>query len=884
MSKNVRGTSAMSISKSLFFRFAAGVLLLNLCVTGPAVFSLYQSLQQYRQQAATQSRNLSHSLSVTIEGIIDITGLALSSVAKEMERYIGSGGIDSRALNHYIAEQKAHIPELDGLRIADARGEFTHGDRVVAGSWANIADRDYFITARNNPTAGLIISHALVARSSRKWVINLVRRINNPDGTFAGVVVGAVSLDYLSNLFSSFDLGKQGVITLLDREPAIIVRYPHSSGGGGNIGIKTVSDELKALTKAGNTSGTYKALSRIDAVERTFSFNKISEYPLYVNVGLADKDFLLPWQNEARKTLSLAALFAAGSLISAWMIYRNRKREKMTEAELARYREHLEETVAERTAELESKNVRLAEEIVLRKRIEADLKKAAVIMDKMPDAVEWVSREGKILYVNDAACRMHGYSREELLTMSVPDLALHFSHEAWPAHWEELKRKGYLHFETVNKARDGREFPVEVTINYLEIAGVEYNCGIIRDISDRKEAEAEKQELMKQLGQSQKIESIGRLAGGIAHDFNNLLTPILGYAELLKSNMMPGSRGFEKVDNIMQAADKARVLTQQLLSFGRKQILEMKTVDMNDVILSFYEILRRTIRESIDIQLHLTNTVYGIRADRNQLEQVIMNMTINAQDAIKDKGTITLETALTILDDEYARRHASVTPGRYLMFAITDTGCGMDQEALANIFEPFFTTKEVGKGSGLGLATVYGLVKQHEGHIWVYSEIGKGTVFKIYFPIVDDMPARGAAIFSDNLEINTTGDHTILLVEDNDMVRNLVLDVLENCGCTVIVAEGPRQALAKSRGLKIDLLLTDVVMPDMNGPELHKKLLESQQGMKVLYMSGYTNNVIVHHGVLDEGINFIQKPFAINHLAKKINTILNSALSIVGLV
>lgn len=870
-------TSRVNVSTRTFvIRLAAGGLLINLFVTGLAGFSLYRSRQLYESRVAIQTQNLSQSLSLTIAGIIDKTGLTLFSVKREIERNIKNGSIDSLALNEYAIEQRKRIHEIDGLRIANARGELKYGDRVVIGSNTNVTDREYFIYARNNPAAGLIISKPLLARSSQQWEINIVRRINNPDGSFAGIVIAAISLDYVSKLFSSFDLGKRGVITLRDGELAIIVRYPEPPGGISSMGSKVVSNELRALTQAGHAADTYKTKSRLDAIERTFSYSKIPDTNLYVNVGFANSDYLEPWHHEVKDMMLLAALFATGSLLSAGVIYRKRMHEKRAAAELIQHREHLEETVRERTFELEARNIQLAEEIVLRKQYEADLKKAAIIMDKMPDAVDWFSKDGKYLYVNDAACKMHGYTREELLSMSVSDVAPDFPPDAWQLHWDELKQEGCLHFETVNKTREGQAFPVEVTANYLSIDGIEYNCAIVRNISDRKEAEAEKQNLMVQLGQSQKIESIGRLAGGIAHDFNNLLTPILGYAGLLKGSLPPDSRDFERVDKIMQAADKARVLTQQFLSFGRKQILEMKIIDMNNVILSFYEILRRTIRENIAIQLNLTEITYGIRADRNQLEQIIMNLAINAQDAISDRGSITIETACVSLDEEYARQHANVTPGEYLLLAVTDSGSGMDQGTLDHIFEPFFTTKEVGKGTGLGLATVYGLVKQHEGDVWVYSEIDKGTVFKIYFPIVEGMPTVEPIGVSDRTNV-IAHDCTILLVEDNEMVRNLVCDLLDNCGCTVIVAEGPKQALKICEDHPIDLLLTDVVMPDMNGPELHQKLLKTHQDIKALYMSGYTNNVIVHHGVLNEGINFIQKPFAVNDLILKINSILNES-------
>jgi PAS domain S-box-containing protein len=534
------------------------------------------------------------------------------------------------------------------------------------------------------------------------------------------------------------------------------------------------------------------------------------------------------------------------------------------------YRDQLGDVVA---------SLSITRDITGQKYAEEEQQKTALILENLADAVYWTDMNGKFLYVNKAACLMRGYSRDELLSMRVFDTDPNYPAEVWEAHMEDLKRDGSRRFETVHLTKDGRLIPIDIAVYYFNYDGIEYNCAIARDITRSKIDAKEREKLEKQLFQSQKIESIGRLAGGIAHDFNNLLTPIIGYSELLMRNIPPDSSDSEKISCIIKAADKARKLTQQLLSFGRKQILEMKTVNMNEVITSFYQILRRTIRENIDIQLHLTEERRGIRADINQLEQMIMNLAVNAQDAISGNGIITIETKLVTLDDEYARRHAGVKTGNYLMLAVTDTGSGMDQQTLANIFEPFFTTKGIGEGSGLGLSTVYGLLKQHGGNVWVYSEIDKGTVFKLYFPLVDEKPDVFIEATSEQLVIQADG-RVILLVEDNKMVRELAHDVLLSYGFTVLAEEGPLQAITTSEGRHIDLLLSDVVMPDMNGPTLHKCLLETHPGLKVLYMSGYTNNVIAHHGVLDKGINFVQKPFTINDLAKKVETVLNSPANV----
>ena len=480
---------------------------------------------------------------------------------------------------------------------------------------------------------------------------------------------------------------------------------------------------------------------------------------------------------------------------------------------------------------------------------------------------------GDITLINNKGCQILACTEEELLGKNWFDVCVA------PAAQEESRAK-FLAFiggkpmtsqfdENIVVARDGSPRILALHMTLLRAPDGGVITGMLfsgDDITEQREAEEERKLLMEQLNQSRKLESIGRLAGGIAHDFNNLLTPIMGYADILKMRPSMGEKEREYVGLISQAAENARILVQQLLGFGRKQILDMQILDLNKVLLSFHDIIRRTIRESIDIDMRLSPNLYGIRADRNQLEQILMNLAINAQEAISDRGMILFETAPVDIDEEYARQHSGVVPGKYLMLAVTDNGQGMDKETLDNIFEPFFTTK--GHGTGLGLANVYGLVKQHGGNIWVYSEPGKGTVFKIYFPIVEGVTAEERE--------SVNGPHTptvcsILLVEDNDLVRTMIEQVLEGYGYTVLSVEEPSQALKVMGTNHIDILLTDVVMPEMNGPELYEQIRKAHPHIKVLYMSGYTDDVIVLQGVLKQGVNFIQKPFAINDLLIKLD-------------
>jgi PAS domain S-box-containing protein len=859
-------------SRNFLMKLVAGVVLLLVNIVGLAGFSLYRSRQQYESRIAVATQNLAQSLNLTLTGIIDRSSVLVFAVKKEMERQLRTGRIERATLQEYILQHKARLPELDGLRVADARGYIVYGDGVTPDSRAYIGDRDYFVELKNGPATGMVVTKPIYGLISRKWVIEIVARIDHPDGSFAGVSYAAISLDYLGRTFATLDIGRHGVINLRDRDLATVVRHPEPSGAP-SVRSKVVSRELRALVDAGHSKGTYRTGQSLDSIDRVLSFQKLTNYPLYIVAGLSIREFLAPWRAEVKDTVLLSCILVIILVLGTWLLYRNHLRERVSELKLSQYQEHLEQTVRQRTAELELRNEQLAGEIALRKQVEAELEKAAIIMQKMSDTVVWISSDARILYANDAACTLHGYGREELCGMSIIEL-FQMSPEQWQEHWQELKREKTLHIEGVSRDAGGRYFPLEVTANFLCIDGVEFNCAICRDVSERREAEEEKQLLMQQLFQAQKIESVGRLAGGIAHDFNNLLTPILGYAEMLKMDLPPEGNEYRRVDLITKAGDKAKVLIKQLLGFGRQQVLEMKTVDVNEVVGSFYEILRRTIRENIEIRLSLCDQVYGVLADANQLEQILMNLAVNAQDAIEDKGLIRLETAAVTLDQEYARQHAEVTPGQYLMLAMSDTGCGMDQEVLSHVFEPFFTTKGMGKGTGLGLATIYGLVKQHNGHVQVESTPGKGTTFKVYLPITEGMPVAELPVAAAPPR-QQVRDSRLLLVEDSDMVRGMIADLLINSGYYTLVTESPLQALKLAYQHDIDLLITDVVMPEMSGPELYQELHKIRPGVKVLYMSGYTFNVVLNQDQVGHDVHFLQKPFAVGDLTAMIDNILS---------
>jgi signal transduction histidine kinase/CheY-like chemotaxis protein len=381
--------------------------------------------------------------------------------------------------------------------------------------------------------------------------------------------------------------------------------------------------------------------------------------------------------------------------------------------------------------------------------------------------------------------------------------------------------------------------------------------------------------LEEQLRKSQRMEAVGRLVAGVAHDFNNLLTVILGTADLLLHGTGPADPRQAGLGEIKSAAERAAILIRRLLAFSRQQVLEPRVLDPNSLIGELEGLLRRLIGEDVELRTRLAPDLGTVRADPGQLEQVILNLAVNSRDAMPGGGTLTLETANVELDEAYARDHPSVRPGPYVMLAVSDTGVGMDAATRAHIFEPFFTTKGRDQGTGLGLATVHGIVSQSGGYIWLYSEPGKGTTFKIYLPRVDEPPAPAAAADVPTREL--TGSETVLVVEDEDAVRALMRLTLEARGYQVLAAASPKEALelvARHPG-SIPLVVTDVIMPGMSGGELAGRLAALRPEIRVIFVSGYTDDTIAHQGVLDPGVHFLQKPFTLEGLARKVREVLD---------
>ncbi len=495
----------------------------------------------------------------------------------------------------------------------------------------------------------------------------------------------------------------------------------------------------------------------------------------------------------------------------------------------------------------------------------------ATAVEQAAEAIVITDPVGSILYVNPAFERSSGYSRDEALGQN-PRILKSGKHDGdfYAELWTVLRRGDVWSGHFINKRKDGTLFEEEATISPVRnTAGQVVNyVAVKRDVTNE-------MQLAQQLFQAQKMEAVGRLAGGVAHDFNNLLAVIVGYGEIVGRRLPDGDPLREKVEQILRAADRAAGLTRQLLAFSRKQVLQPRILDLNLVVSDFAKMLPRVIGEDVELATRLAADPGSVKADPGQIEQVLMNLAVNARDAMPQGGQIIIETRRADIDASYAATRRLAPTGQYVMLAVSDTGSGMDAATQARIFEPFFSTKEVGKGTGLGLSTVFGIVKQSGGYIWVYSEVGVGTTFKILLPRVDE---EALHICHDDQGPLLTGSETVLLVEDEESLRQLLLETLETSGYSVLVAQDGTQALriAAAHPGPIEIMVTDVIMPGMTGPTLVAAMAQPRPGMKAVFMSGYSEEAVAKHGMEGPGRAFISKPFGPETLLRQIRDLLDA--------
>jgi len=531
--------------------------------------------------------------------------------------------------------------------------------------------------------------------------------------------------------------------------------------------------------------------------------------------------------------------------------------------------------VKAKTAELSLINKELRAEIAERKRVEETLRLTQFSVENAGDAVFWMCSDARFIFVNHAACSSLGYSREELLSMTVHDIDPKFPAAVWPEHWKEVRERGSFIIESRHRTKDGRIFPVEITVNYLQFEGREYNCAFARDITERKEAEKEREQIQAQFRQAQKMEAVGTLAGGIAHDFNNLLQAVQGYAQLLQMRKGKEESGQRELSQIIRAAERGADLTQQLLTFSRKVESELRPIDLNHEVESVKLLLERTIPKMIQMEFHLAADLKIVNADPGQVEQILMNLAVNAKDAMPEGGKFVVGTANVSLDENYCMMHPEARPGEYVQLTVSDTGHGMSKKTLEHIFEPFYTTKETGKGTGLGLATVYGIVKSHNGHITCYSEPEEGTIFKVYFPAIQTMDRFVRP--REEPSVSRGGTETILLVDDEDPIRILGIQILEEFGYTVLSAADGESALQiyQEEHEKIKLVILDLIMPGMGGKRCLVELLKVNPEAKVAIASGYSPDGPTREILKNGAKGFVSKPYDIRQILTVVREVLD---------
>jgi two-component system cell cycle sensor histidine kinase/response regulator CckA len=514
-------------------------------------------------------------------------------------------------------------------------------------------------------------------------------------------------------------------------------------------------------------------------------------------------------------------------------------------------------------------------DVTARKNAETERQRLATAIEQAAEAIVITDARGAIVYVNPAFETVSGYSRTEALGLNPSMLKSGKQDDAfYGTLWATISSGNTWRGRLVNRRKDGTLFTEEATISPVRDAtgATTSYVAVKRDVTANLALEA-------QYLQAQKMEAVGCLAGGVAHDFNNILSVIMSYAEFLSGEVSGPAHA--DVEEIRTAAARAAGLTRQLLAFSRQLVLEPRVLDLNQTIAPLEKMIRRLLGADVKLTTLPESGLWNVKADPGKIEQILMNLAVNARDAMPQGGQLTIQTRNVELDDDYARAH-DVPAGSYVMVAVTDTGVGMDAEIKARLFEPFFTTKERGKGTGLGLATVFGIVKQTGGHIWVYSEPGEGATFKVYFPRV--VGAAQVRPSERPLQEAVRGSETILLVEDDDQVRTVAGGILRRNGYVVLDASNGGEALlvCEQHGAKIDLLLTDVVMPRMSGRQLAQRLAALRPLMKVLFMSGYTDDAILQHGVLDSGVAYLEKPLTPTSLARKVREVLGGASVAVG--
>ncbi|HEX5972194.1 MAG TPA: PAS domain S-box protein [Gemmatimonadaceae bacterium] len=858
------------------------LLLLVIAAALPALlFSVYQARTTSaveRDNAEQRALQLARRIATRVDDHVNTVDALLVSLTRTV-RTDEAGEAHNDSLLASISRDLG--TRFLNLSVASADG-WVVGLSNAIGSRArhiSVSDRDYFREAIAR--RGLGIGKPMIGRVSHEYSIALGRAILDRDGKPIGTVAASTLLDQLQDILIPSDLPRGAVVTLTDADGTVLARTEDADAWIGHD-IST----LATMRRAHGSAEGVMEMTGADSVTRLSGYATASRVPWQVFVGIPSDIALERVREQERTALVLGIASLMVSLLLAWLLARGisgpvhaltADADAFAAGDLSRrttVRADGELGVLAHTFD------RMADALERRSdQLTASEERYRSLFDTLPLPMWVVDRESlRFLAVNEAAVGRYGYSREELLAMTVLDIRLPEHHQhvrEMMATDRERTLRGKL---ARHVTRSGEELEVEISSDDFNYGGRRARLVVANDVTERRRTEQALLASQEQLRQAQKMEAVGSLAGGIAHDFNNLLTAILGYCDLALEGIPTDSTASDDVAEVRRAAQRAAELTHQLLAFSRRQVLKPRVFSLGTALEQTEKILRRLISENIALELSVCPPQALVCADPTQVEQVILNLAVNARDAMPRGGRLRLSTGTITFDATHTVAGASLPAGTYAMLAVSDTGTGIAPEIRDRLFEPFFTTKPRGQGTGLGLATVYGIMQQSGGGIEVASVPDNGTTFILYFPIAmeDSAPDPVAAMHRD---IQQRGEGTILLAEDDDAVRAIARETLERAGYRVLAAADGSQALALagSHDGPIDLLLTDVIMPGMNGRELAATLTRRRPGLRVLYASGYTDNMLEGQGALTPGVTLLDKPFTPADLAAKVRDVLAGA-------
>ncbi|MBT0663321.1 response regulator [Geobacter pelophilus] len=873
-------------------KILAGVATIVLAV---ASISAWNFTDEYRHTIETAKRmtaGYAKALAEHAESALAESDLVLKGIIRETASDGPLAAMDQKRLFDVITHYSEGAPQIGMVFLVNRNGLLFMNSNAFPPKQVDVADREYFRHFSAHPETDLYISDPLFSRLTSQWRFNLMRPIRGKGNNIDSLVSVGFNTDYFKNFFPQESMGKEGRILLVKDDGTPIVNEP---GGEAEYKFNFAKTPLfvKHLPQA--PAGTYFLKAGIIHPEpRIVSYHRLKRFPVIAVVSIAKNEVLSAWYRRTVSTVLLLAALSAAAIFLVRMLFKHLDRLHLSQTTISDQQQQLKTrlTLLENIAtgvELPT----ILDQVVLMVEAEYPGSLCSILLadeagerlrhGAAPSLPDFYNKavDGLPIGPRIGSCGTAAYTRKRVVVEKIE------GHPYWKgfAPAGEAGLKSCWSEPIISSAHEllgtfaiyhrEEKSPDDKALHLIESAAHLAAIAI-----GRVRQEEARQKLESKLLHMQKIEAVGQLAGGIAHDFNNLLTPIIAYADMLCYSLRHDDNDRRKAENILSAGHKAKELTQKLLTFGRKQNLLMEPHDLNDIVRSFQDIMRRTIRENIAIGLSLAEPHAFVSVDRGQIEQILLNLLVNAQDAIEGKGEIRIETGHVLLDDEYARLHPGMHSGRHILLAFTDTGCGMSEELAKHVFEPFFTTKPVGHGTGLGLATVYGIVKQHNGYIKMSSKVEVGTAFIIYLPeYVGESSAASLQLpaAADHAASPVFGRKTILLVEDNIMVREMMGEILSSNGYLVLEAESPAIAVSMASAPEnhIDLLVSDVIMPEMNGRELYEIISKGHEALPVLFVSGYTSDILDQDKAMVNEISFLPKPFTVEQFLKQVNIMLH---------